>query len=122
MRKVKFDKDTKNGMLVFFGYYFLKTLLFLLNVFVFYKWTKNEYSFIILSLVLNSIFFLLVNQERFYLLILGGVLAFTNSKGILNSISISFVLCNGVSYIIDLISFLFNTLIMNLLFKLSKLK
>ena len=120
MRKVKFDKDTKNGMLLFFEYYFLKTLLFLLNVFVFYKWTKNEYSFIILSLVLNSIFFLLVNQERFYLLILGGVLAFTNSKGILNSISVSFVLCNGVSYIIDLIKTK-NDLIKNKLIELSHL-
>ena len=35
MRKVKFDKDTKNGMLLFFGYYFLKTLFFTNSTYLF---------------------------------------------------------------------------------------
>lgn len=121
-KKIKYDHDTKCGMIIYFGYYLLKTLLFILNVFVLYKWFKGQYSFIILSLVLNTIFFLFFNLERLYLLIPALILVYFNSKGVINIISISLALTNSIGYVIDFVIFLVNTLLINILSGLSRLK
>ena len=121
-KKIKYDHDTKCGMIIYFGYYLLKTLLFILNVFVLYKWFKGQFSFIILSLVLNTIFFLFFNLERLYLLIPALILVYFNSKGVISIISISLALTNSIGYVIDFVIFLVNTLLINILSGLSRLK
>lgn len=121
-KKIKYDHDTKCGMIIYFGYYLLKTLLFILNVFVLYKWFKGQSSFIILSLVLNTIFFLFFNLERLYLLIPALILVYFNSKGVISIISISLALTNSIGYVIDFVIFLVNTLLINILSGLSRLK
>ena len=120
--KNRIDNDTKNGMIVFFSIYLIKILIFALNCFLFFKWTHNgnievtTTSLIVISLIFNIIYLLAYNRKPILLfisLIIIGVI----TKNILNTIVFSLIICNGISFILDLIRFI----IVNLIFKIISL-
>lgn len=109
----------KVGIVAYYSYKLFKFLIILLNAFVIYFYFSGTPKFIILSLVLNSIY-IVIYIRRFWIIIPSMILSFFLTKNIYYSIVIGFCIGNTISYIIDFIILTLISCFMNFLERMSR--
>lgn len=109
----------KVGIIAYYSYKLFKFLTVLLNTFVIYFYFNGNPKFIILSLILNSIY-IVIYIHRFWIIIPSMILSFFLTKNIYYAIVIGFCIGNTISYIIDFIVLTIMSSFMNFLERMSK--
>lgn len=109
----------KVNSLIYYSYKIVKILIFLLNIYIIFKYINHhEPKFLILCFIFNLIY-LCIYPRRLWIIILCGFYFYFLTNNLYHSLFLAFAGGNAISYIIDLIIIKFVTLILNFIDKLS---